>query len=185
LLRMLAFKPPGTPSSPKTSPLTGSSTTETNEKGTLVKKLQPASTTPVEVSLQNLSPDNWHLLFQQLDLSGVIHNIANHCNLDSIQENQGAYHLQLTLDETQAALFNTSHQERLASFLSQKFSCSVTVKITPAAVLRETPAAVQQRLQREQQEAAEKLFLNDPQIQALIGHFEGKVISDSIHPVHH
>lgn len=185
LLRMLAFKPQGIPQLPKTPAIAGSQTAETTGTGNTAKKLQPASTTPVEVTLPSLSPDNWHLFFQQLNLSGVIHNIANHCILNSVKENQGAYQLQFILDETQAALFNNSHQERLASFLSQKFSCVISIIITLAEVHRETPAAVQLRLQQERQAAAEKLFTGDSQVQALLGHFDGKIISNSIQPVHH
>lgn len=185
LLRMLAFKPQGIPQSPKTPPLTGSQSPVATETGNAAKKLQPASTTPVEVALQNLSPDNWHLLFQQLGLSGVIHNIANHCILSSVKETQGNYQLQFILDETQAALFNSSHEERLASFLSQKFSCAISIAITLAAAHRETPAALQLRMQQERQAAAEKLFTADPQVQALLGHFDGKIVGNSIQPVHH
>jgi len=185
LLRMLAFKPQGIPQLPKTAPSTGSRSPEMTGAGNSAKKSQPASTTPVEVNLQNLSPDNWHLLFQQLNLSGVIHNIANHCILNSVKEFQEGYQLQFTLDETQAALFNNSHQERLATFLSQKFSCTISINITLAAVHRETPAALQLRLQNERQAAAEKLFTADPQVQALLGHFDGKIVGNSIQPVSH
>lgn len=185
LLRMLAFKPAGIPQLPKTSSASGSANPESTVAGNAAKKLLPASTTPVEVTLQNLSPDNWHLLFQQLNLTGVIHNIAHHCILNSVKDTQGTCELQFTLDETQAALFNHGHQERLGSSLSQKFSYPVNITINLAAVHRETPAAIHLRQQQERQAAAEKLFTNDPQVQALLGHFDGKIISDSIQPVHH
>jgi len=185
LLRMLAFKPQGILPSSRTPTITGSPSPVMAGADPVAKKSQPAPTTPVEVNLQNLSSDNWHLLFQQLNLSGVIHNIANHCILNSVKEVQDGYQLQFTLDETQAALFNNSHQERLASIINQKFSCGISINITLAATHRETPAAIQLRLQQERQAAAEKLFTSDPQVQVLLGHFDGKIINNSIQPVHH
>src|SRR5690606_21268148 len=146
LLRMLAFKPQGIPNLSKTSSLSNSQSADAEETDNIIKKSRPAPVTPVEFTLEYLSPDNWHLFFEQLNLSGIIYTIANHCILNACKEVQGSYALQFTLDETQAALFNNSHPERLASFFSQKFSCPVNISINISATHRETPAAIQLRL---------------------------------------
>ncbi len=198
LLRMLAFKPQNAPQlsktstqvspqmTPQTTPQAAPQTTPQVAAGNTAKKLHPAPTAPVEVTLHNLSADNWHLMFEQLGLSGVIHNIANHCILNAMQKNPTIVcQMHFTLDEKQAALFNNSHQERLATYLSQKFSCPISITITVAAVHRETPSAIQLRLQQERQAAAEQLFVNDPHVKNILDYFDGTLLSDSIKPIHH
>jgi len=200
LLRMIAFKPQGIPSLPPTTLGHRSKTTQMSGESQLGKKLYPAPTVPdkvpdkklpvesdniTQLRLEDLSTDNWHLLFQQLSLTGVIHNIANHSILDSIQTHQEIYQLHLTLDEKQAALFNPGHQDRISHVISQKFSRPVQVTISVGAAHRETPAAIQQRMQQERLAAAQQQFKTDPQVQSLIDYFEGRILESSIQPLRH
>ena len=188
LLRMLSFKPQGVPRLPEDSG---------------AKKPQPAPPAPVKVaaptqatrspapaaegpvSLDNVCTDNWHLLFQQLQLNGVLHTIANHCVLMDMTAQDSGCHLQLCLDPQQAALYNQGHQERLSQAISQALARPVKVSIQVAPVTRETPAAIQLRLQKERQAAAEALFKQDAQVLAVLQRFDGRILDDSIHPIHH
>jgi len=205
LLRMLAFKPQGIPQLPKKnlSDSTSSSTAKTatpkmsaatSEVPPAIKKPEPTpaaseliseSKTPTTISLQHLSPDNWYLVCNTMGLSGVIQNTAAHCILDSINHNANPCTLHFTLDETQAALFNQSHQERLSSALTNYFGVAILAAISVGTIDRETPAAIQQRQHKERIEAAQKAFEKDQQVQLFVEHFNAKILTHTIKPTSH
>lgn len=215
MLRMLAFKPQGIPELPssqlKNSNIEDPVLKKPEPASTLASHNQPAQVTqtaPVEpvvkpaekltekpitqqtttgkISLSGLSPDNWHNVFFALSISGVVQNTAAHCVLDTINlSNDQSTTLHFTLDDAQAALFNPSHQERLASQLSDYFAKPLQCQINIGTLNRETPAAIQQRLQAERLAAAQQAFSIDPQVQAFVEHFDGQIILDSIKPLNH
>lgn len=196
LLRMLAFKPHGIPQLAGKVP--------SAEVKVTAKKPEPAHTasasapitplvttanqtvsSPTAITIDHLSPDNWYQAFNAMNLSGVTQNTAAHCVLDNINHRPDGVTLHFTLDDKQSALFNQSHQDRLAAALSQYFALSVQIAITVGSVSRETPALIQQRLHQARLAAAQQEFAADQHVQAFVEHFGAKILTHTIKPTHH
>jgi DNA polymerase-3 subunit gamma/tau len=132
-----------------------------------------------KISLEQAAPNNWIEIYLGLNLGGIIQNTASHCQLVGRQGNR--FHF--VLDEYNSTLFDESHQQRLADVLSDYFVERVQVVIQPGAVTAETPATRAARLRAERQAEAEEAIRHDPVVQALMEHFDAKVIEGSISPL--
>lgn len=133
---------------------------------------------PGQFSLQQLTRDSWYQLLERLNLTGIVYNIASHCELRGREGNA----LQFVLDNTHAALFNPSHSGKLGSALQAYFGQPLSVSVVPGEVNTETPAMRLARLARERQAEAVDAIEGDPQVQALIARFDGQLDRSSILP---
>lgn len=129
-------------------------------------------------SLHDLSSDSWWQLLAGLGLTGIVYNIASHCEL---RRREGD-HLQFVLDRSHAALFNDSHSDKLRLALQNYFGHPVVVSVELGAPSSETPAMRVQRLAAIRQAEAVVAIEADPQLQALIARFDGELDRSSIHP---
>jgi len=132
----------------------------------------------VQLPRVQLTAESWHEVLEILGLTGIVYNIASHCELRGCEGNA----LHFVLDSTHAALFNNSHSEKLGSALGAHFRQQVSVVVAPGEVSTETPAMRQARLARERQEEAVDAIEGDPQLQALIARFDGQLDRSSILP---
>lgn len=149
-------------------------------------KQQPAQTKPdvckaaghqVEMTLEQLSNENWWQLVEVLSIAGVSKSIALSCSVAQLVKPNA---LTLTLDETQATLYNEQHKSRIESSLSDYFSHPVTLQIQIAAVTAETPAQRKLRIAAQQLEQAKALIADDPFVKALEVQMGAQVLPDSI-----
>lgn len=129
-------------------------------------------------ALDDLTRDNWWYLLEQLGLTGMMYNIASHCELGQRKDS----HLEFVLDSRHAALFNDSHSDRLRLALQNYFASQVTVTVALGEPCGETPAMRLHRLAEERQAEAVGAIEGDPQLQALIARFDGELDHSSIHP---
>jgi DNA polymerase-3 subunit gamma/tau len=130
------------------------------------------------ISLADLTQESWHQLLELLGITGIVYNIASHCELQGREGNT----LNFVLDSTHAALFNQGHSDKLGSALGNYFGESVSAIVTPGNVCTETPAMRLARLARERQEEAIDAIEGDPQLQSLIARFDGRLDRSSIQP---
>lgn len=137
-----------------------------------------AETPALDVTLASLGPDNWHQLLSTLGLTGIVHNVASHCELRSCGEGR----LHFRLDESNATLFNDSHPDKLRLALENAFGEPLKVTIEIGQVGAETPAMRQTRLASERQQQAIESIENDPNLQALMSRFDGELDRASIVP---
>jgi DNA polymerase-3 subunit gamma/tau len=128
--------------------------------------------------LHDLNSDTWWQLLAALGLTGIVQNIASHCEL----RQRDGDHLQFVLDRSHAVLFNDSHGEKLRLALQNYFGHPVTVSVELGAPSGETPAMRAQRLAAIRQAEAVVAIEADPQLQALIARFDGELDRSSIHP---
>ncbi len=136
------------------------------------------------VTLPHFNSDTWYQVFNGLNISGVIQNTAAHCVLDAANHGDTS-EIHFTLDDKQASLYNPSHQERLATALSDYFGSPVNVTITVGTALKETPAAIKQRLLDERQQQAREAFEQHDDVQTIVEHFGGRILPHSIKPLDH
>lgn len=142
------------------------------------KPVAQEKTATAAFSLHDLNSDTWWQLLAALGLTGIVHNIASHCELRQRESD----HLQFVLDRSHAALFNDSHSDKLRLALQNYFGHPVVVSVELGAPGGETPAMRMQRLAAIRQAEAVVAIEADPQLQALIARFDGELDRSSIHP---
>jgi len=134
---------------------------------------------PAERNLAALSADTWPAVLDTLGVTGIVYNIASHCQLLS---NSGG-EVRLVLDQDNAGLFNAGHVDKIQQALEQFYDCPVSLVIEPGEPCGETPALRRQRLARERQQAAEMAIRDDPHVQSLLSRFDGELDFTSIAPI--
>lgn len=128
---------------------------------------------------QMVAPEDWPDLLAKLGLAGIVQNIASHCVL---QAQQGTdFHF--ILDQSNLALFNPGHADRVRLALQNYFDTPVSVSIEPGQPQGETPAQRSARRAAERQKEAEQAIEHDPQLQQLIQRFDGELDRGSITPL--
>jgi DNA polymerase-3 subunit gamma/tau len=130
------------------------------------------------VTLDALTIGNWWQLLELLGLTGMMYNIASHCEVRQRSGND----LEFVLDSGHAALFNDSHSDKLRLALQNHFGHPLTVAVVLGKPTAETPAMRLKRLAQERQAEAVVAIETDPQLQALIARFDGELDHSSIHP---
>ena len=133
----------------------------------------------VKVALESTRPENWYQVVAGLDVGGLLQSTASNCELVGRQGTQ--FHL--VLDEVHSALFNESHQQRLADVLTDYYGQPVRVSIQPGAVSSETPAARALRVKEENRVAALEAMKKDPMVQQLVEHFGATLREDTVQPL--
>lgn len=144
----------------------------------------PAAATPAPridraTAPQMVAPEDWPDLLAKLGLAGIVQNIASHC---ALQAQQGTdFHF--ILDQSNLALFNPGHADRIRLALQNYFDTPVSVAIEPGQPQGETPAQRSARRAAERQKEAEQAIEHDLQLQQLIQRFDGELDRASITPL--
>ena len=143
---------------------------------------EPATGVPNDTgeifALDDLTPDSWPLLLEQLGLLGIVYNIASHCVLRSRRGNQ----LDLVLDAGNASLFNNGHSEKIRLAMENYFGQPLELTIESGEPDSETPAKRLERLKQDRQREAVAEIEGDPLLQRLIQRFDGELDRASIAP---
>ena len=129
--------------------------------------------------LLDKAAEQWHSVFAQIPLRGVVRSVVANCSLEQVVGNTAHF----TLDEAHASLFNDSYCERIANAMSELFGQAVTAEVLIGKPSRETPAAYTDRLRRERQHNAEQSLHNDENVQKIINDFGGRLIVETIKPL--
>jgi DNA polymerase-3 subunit gamma/tau len=129
--------------------------------------------------LLDKAAEQWHSVFAQIPLRGVVRSVVANCSLEQVVGNTAHF----ILDEAHASLFNDSYCERIANAMSELFGQAVTAEVLIGKPSRETPAAYADRLRRERQHNAEQSLHNDENIQKIISEFGGRLIVETIKPL--
>ncbi|MEP5765610.1 MAG: DNA polymerase III subunit gamma/tau [Halieaceae bacterium] len=128
-----------------------------------------------------LEPARWAELLDQLPLSGIVYNVASHCELRQVDGDR-AY---LVLDESNASLYNDSQAQRIGAVLSESLGREIQVNIEVGSPRYETPAARAQRLLDERQAKALDAIESDPRVKLLLDRFGGTIDRESVTPIKH
>lgn len=131
---------------------------------------------PERIGLHELSPRNWAQVVSEAGVNGIAGNVLANCSLVQCIADE----LDLVLDTQQSALFQDGHQELIMRALSDYFGQTVSVRIRIDTPVTESPAALRQRLRREQAEKALADFSTDPAICDLVDRFAARIDTDSV-----
>jgi DNA polymerase-3 subunit gamma/tau len=125
------------------------------------------------------SPEHWPQLLEQLDLRGMVHNIAANMELVSVDGDAMVF----VLDSQNASLFNEGHRDKIRAALQNYLGREVSVAIELGEPTGETPAMRSARATHERQQQAVVEIESDPRLQALITRFDGELDRHSITPL--
>ena len=122
-----------------------------------------------------LTVESWPGMMERLDLSGILFNIASHCECVQIDPDAVLFRL----DQNNASLYNESHAFKLQEAL-QRFdgvSRQLTIEIGPVEL---TPSQWLAQRSAEQMERATRALETDPIVQAICDTLDGVMLTDTI-----
>ncbi len=131
-----------------------------------------------KISITELKPSSWINLFYQLDLDGITRSIAANFLLQEVSGKK----LVFVMDKSQSTVFNEEQQRRINQALNTYFSDEVSLQVGPGEINTETPAAWQQRMDKERLAEAIQTFENDATVKEIVERFSGAIETDSIEP---
>ena len=122
---------------------------------------------------------DWHEILPALNLGGMARELAQHCELRSLDERL----LVLCLPPAHRHLQIKPAQDKLQQVLSDYFGRQLQLRIDLDEVSGETPAAVAQRRRVERQDQAVASVEQDEFVREVIDMFDATLIESSIKPV--
>jgi DNA polymerase III subunit gamma/tau len=176
LIRMLAFRPPGT-----TPAVPGPSERSPRAIATAASPVLASVPIPESdrTSPERAGGDDWGAIVAQLP-PGASRQLASHC---SWLAREGVT-VRLALDPRSAVLRTRALEDKLAQALSRHFGTPMRLEIELATEgAAETPARVQERADAQQHAQARAAFEADPTVGALKERFGASVLPESVRPV--
>ncbi|HRE18941.1 MAG TPA: DNA polymerase III subunit gamma/tau [Rhodocyclaceae bacterium] len=180
LLRLVAFRPDaltarptGVAPAPVAKPVTKVAAVVAVQAPSAIPAQQPAS--------QEEPPERgqWLDVVQELQLSGMARELAQHCELRELSGNTCL----LRLPPVHRHLQMKPAQDKLQQALSEHLGRPVIVRIELAEVEGVTPAATVAREKRERQDAAVAAIEQDPFVRDVIDTFDASLLESSIKPI--
>ncbi len=156
-------------------PTAAASTEQAAAVNTKSEQSPQAETTPQPAAPP---PENWDSVVAQLEIGGLVRQLAMHCTLTSHEGNL----IELCLIQSHEQFINREREGQLQQALSNHFKCEVKLQIRIGESETENPMQIQQRLQAQKQQAAEQSIQNDPIVHAMQQLFSAEIITDSIRP---
>ena len=126
--------------------------------------------------LEALSPGSWPAMYPQVGVTGILHSIASHLELQGRQDNI----LSFTLDQAFSSLYDEGHQRRLADVLGDFFGQPVTVQIQVGEVHGGTPARLVAATKEAQLLSARDALNKDPVVQDLQSELGAQLVPESV-----
>ena len=178
MIRMLAFRP-NTGNGPKFSKLKPKTSTEVVAKNS-VKPILKQEAKENKTSIKKITSDNeWEKIIEQMELTGLVKELAENCVLKTHDNNR----ITLSLAPTQEHLMlNQNQKDRFEQTIQARFRKDVKLVILVEDSTNETPFETNARLKKEKQKAAENSLKNDPTVKSLMDTFDASIDQDSIQP---
>tara|TARA_B100000029_G_scaffold500132_1_gene571407 strand:+ start:5473 stop:7110 length:1638 start_codon:yes stop_codon:yes gene_type:complete len=184
LLRMLAFSPRISGASIDESDANNSSGKKSNSDReikpstelTNTKKQSTIAKPDGQAQTPKLQKENWTNLLKKLDIRGASRQLAEHCMLRKITDNQ----IHLILASENAHLNTDQIRSRLEAAFSQYQGKKVVVLIEISKTLEGTPAQVRSAGEDERMRSAREDIEGDPKVQEVQKEFDAILEVDSI-----
>src|SRR5574343_267093 len=122
---------------------------------------------------------DWHQIVAALQLSGLARELAQNCELRTLNEGLCL----LCLSPKQGHLQMKPNPERLQQALAEYLGASVQLRIELAENEVDTPAATAGRMRQEQQERAATAIAQDTFVREMVDTFAASIVESSIKPV--
>ncbi len=128
---------------------------------------------------ESMEPLAWRALVDSLELAGMPRQLAVNCSPERVTAGQ----VELILDRAFGHLNNPKWHEALKEALEGRLGEKIRLSIRVAASTVATPEKLRQEELQARQQAAEQSIEEDPNVQALLKHFDGRIVPGSIRPV--
>jgi DNA polymerase-3 subunit gamma/tau len=188
LLRLFAFRP----TTPAALPANGAGAVKSGggarAEGVLSSMLpaqpvaaagaRPAPVTPPAPTVAAATGD-WHDVVAGLPVSGMVRQLAQHCELAEIDDNA----IFLRLPPAHKHLAGRAHQDKLQAELQNHYGRPLKLNIVLADAETETPAQRNRNVQRERQERAIASIEADGFVRDVVDMFDASIDESSIKPV--
>ncbi len=122
--------------------------------------------------------EQWHRIFEALQLDGVAGQLAANCVLERCESGRA----RLSLSAEHSHLCTAGAQARLDQALSDYFSAVVQSEVQTTEELADTPADRAARRRAERQRQAERAIAEDPNVKALMDTFGATILPSSVKP---
>ena len=122
---------------------------------------------------------DWHSVLQQLRLSGMARELAQHCELRQLDPGQ----ISLRLSPVHRHLQMKPAQDKLQQALSAHFGRPLILRIELAETERATPAVTAQLAREELQDKAVAAIEQDGFVRDVIDMFDAQLVESSIKPI--
>jgi DNA polymerase-3 subunit gamma/tau len=132
-------------------------------------------------AVQSAAPvvDDWHALVARLPLTGMVKQLAQHCELSERSESA----IRLRLDPAHKYLLGKPQQDKLQAELQASFGALLRLEIDVAEVASETPAERSRNTERERQDRAIVSIEQDPFVRDVVDLFDASIDESTIKPV--
>jgi DNA polymerase-3 subunit gamma/tau len=183
LLRLFAFRPvnpgspvkpaiPLSPASPVSQAVPAPARAAAVPLPVVVEKVGAGGTAPAMTEL-----DDWHALVARLPLTGMARQLAQHCELVSLEESR------IVLRMAQVHKHLLAHQEKLQAELGRHYGRTLSLIVNLAEIAGETPKARAENVKRERQEHAIAAIESDPFVREVCDMFDASIDESTIKPI--
>jgi DNA polymerase-3 subunit gamma/tau len=133
----------------------------------------------VSASAPSAAPadDGWHALVERLPLTGMVRQLAQHCELARQDDAQIALRLAPTHK------FLMAHQDKLLAELAKHYGRALKLEILLADTEGETPKERADNVKRERQERAIAAIESDPFVREACDLFDASIDESTIKPI--
>ena len=130
------------------------------------------------LGLEQLTSEGWPTLFDRLQFTGILHNIALNLELSEVSGSA----LSFSLAEGEATLLNDRHPAQFTQALCQQLGQVVTATITVINHSGRTPAAHRAAAAAARLADAEQAISSDDALHGLLKAFDAQIIPGSLRP---
>ena len=139
--------------------------------------VKPSPAPPAVTAPPATGDEDWHALVASLPLSGMVRQLAQHC--EQIERNPG----RLVLRLAPAHKYLQAHQEKLRAELARHFGQPLALDIRLDEPAGETPKARADNIKRERQENAIAAIESDPFVREVCDLFDATIDESTIKPI--
>ena len=126
----------------------------------------------------NHSGGTWENIINEMQLVGLVNELARNCTLKSQDKNK----VELSLSPSYKHILNQNLNSRLAEAIKEKFGSEVKLIITVEESDDESPSSADARVKQELKNVAKEAVKNDPDVKLLQDTFDATIDQDSIQP---
>ena len=131
-----------------------------------------------ETVCRNHSGGTWENIINEMQLIGLVNQLALNCTLKSQDKNK----VELSLSPSYKHMLNQNLNSRFAEAIKEKFGSEVKLIITVEESDDESPSSADARVKQELKNIAKEAVKNDPDVKLLQDTFDATIDQDSIQP---
>ena len=131
-----------------------------------------------ETVCRNHSGGTWENIVNEMQLIGLVNQLARNCTLKSQDKNK----VELSLSPSYKHMLNQNLNSRFAEAIKEKFGSEVKLIITVEESDDESPSSADARVKQELKNIAKEAVKNDPDVKLLQDTFDATIDQDSIQP---